>query len=752
MKKVLLLMLLAALITGCGTLTGDRSVLEQTGSYPVIKTLIATPAYLAINESTELFCEAEGAVSYSWGAASGTLSGDSGSSVSWTAPSTAGDYPIWVMAIDGTNTNLDSVWVRVAASSSTLTEVPSAPAGVVIDNITDVSARITWEATPSAESYRVYYSTDCCTPNKNRFTTLTNSFILPSLSANTAYWVKVAATNAAGDSIYSTVQIITTEAAETVFPATPAGLSLTGVNETSASLSWTASDRASIYKIGYGTNSAALNAGISYLETNSYNFSGLTANATYYVRVQAINAAGRSSISNLVTFTATTTTTTTTVATTTSTTVAGATTTTAAGATTTTAAGATTTSTNTTTTTGVNGLLFTKTGENADDYFGHSLASVGDVNGDGKPEFIVGAHGSDPGGLDSAGSAYVFSGADGSLLYQISGEVAWDWFGFYVSSAGDVDGDSAYDFIVGAYNADPGGVNGAGKAYVYSGATGTLLYEVSGEAENDAFGQYFSSAGDVNNDGNDDFIICAPSADPGGLSNAGKAYIYSGDTGALLYVISGEAASDYFGENVAPVGDVNSDGNDDFIIAAARADPGGRTSAGKVYLFSGATGSLLFSVSGAAAGDTLGSWIASAGDADGDGIPDFVAAADGADPGGVDSAGSVYILSGVDGSEILQIDGTTADESWRCVDAVGDMNGDSKPEIIVGSYYVNNSVYIFSGLDGSLYKTLTGSASNWYGHTVSSAGDINGDGKSDYIIGERYGAGDKGAVYIHLAQ
>ena len=110
------------------------------------------------------------------------------------------------------------------------------------------------------------------------------------------------------------------------------------------------------------------------------------------------------------------------------------------------------------------------------------------IVGDGKADFIVGAPYADPGGRADAGSAYVFSGADGSLLYQKDGGAAGDNFGLSVSAAGDGNGDGKADFIVGANGADPGGRADAGSAYVYSGADGSLLYQKDGVATEDRFG------------------------------------------------------------------------------------------------------------------------------------------------------------------------------------------------------------------------------------------------------------------------
>ena len=113
-------------------------------------------------------------------------------------------------------------------------------------------------------------------------------------------------------------------------------------------------------------------------------------------------------------------------------------------------------------------ILYQKNGAAFNDFLGFSVASAGDVNGDGVPDFIIGAFGADPGGLSLAGSAYVYSGADGSLLYQKNGAAAGDNLGNSVAGAGDVDGDGKADFIIGVPFTDPGGLSAAGSAYVIS--------------------------------------------------------------------------------------------------------------------------------------------------------------------------------------------------------------------------------------------------------------------------------------------
>ncbi|UCB51528.1 MAG: FG-GAP repeat protein, partial [Candidatus Zixiibacteriota bacterium] len=169
------------------------------------------------------------------------------------------------------------------------------------------------------------------------------------------------------------------------------------------------------------------------------------------------------------------------------------------------------------------GLIWTFTGEAAEDYFGQSVSGAGDVNNDGFDDLIVGAYGNDAVGL-SAGRAYVYSGQTSALLFTFDGEAGGDQFGYSVSGAGDVDNDGFHDLVVGAHYNNAGGTD-VGRAYVYSGQTGGLVCTFAGEADEDCFGHSVSGAWAVDNDGVAGLIIGAYLNDAGGI-NAGRAYIY----------------------------------------------------------------------------------------------------------------------------------------------------------------------------------------------------------------------------------
>ncbi|PCJ53727.1 MAG: hypothetical protein COA70_08545 [Planctomycetota bacterium] len=389
------------------------------------------------------------------------------------------------------------------------------------------------------------------------------------------------------------------------------------------------------------------------------------------------------------------------------------------------------------------------------DRLGSSVSNAGDVNGDGFADVIVGAYGADPGGLADAGSAYVYSGADGSLLYQWDGGAAVDLFGLSVSGAGDINGDGFADLIVGAFAADPGGLASAGSAYAYSGVDGSLLYQWDGGAGLDFFGTSVSDAGDVNGDGFPDVIVGAWGADPGGVLGAGSAYVYSGADGSLIHQWNGGASGDLFGESVSGAGDVNGDGFADLIVGAYFAHPGGLSNAGSAYVYSGADGSLLHQWDGGTPDVEFGGSVSGAGDVNGDGSADVIVGA----PGGLFGGGSAYVYSGADGTLLHQWDsGATFGSS---VSGAGDLNSDGFADLIVGAYLASpgglvdaGSTFVYSGADGSLLHQQNGGATgDLYGHSVSGAGDVNSDGFADLIIGswgaDPGGRSSAGSAYVY---
>ena len=385
-------------------------------------------------------------------------------------------------------------------------------------------------------------------------------------------------------------------------------------------------------------------------------------------------------------------------------------------------------------------LMYQKDGDTDTMYFGYSLDGGWDVNGDGLPDFMVGAPLASPGGVINAGSAFVYSGLDGSLLYQINGTDSGEVVGVSVALLGDVNGDGRSEFIVGAPYADPGGLEDAGSVYVFSGLNGSLLQQKDGTVAGENLGWSAARAGNVNADGIPDYIIGAPYADSGSRVDAGVVHVYSGAGGGLLYRKFGKLAYDNFGYSVDGVGNVNGDARSDFIVGAPYADSG----KGAAYVFSGLTSDTIWHVTGDTINGSFGWSVAGAGDVNGDGRSDFIVGAPYEMPGGVTSAGSAYIYSGMDGLPLRRVNGNMNDLLGYSVDGAGDVNDDGKDDVIIGApgtdpngiQLLTGAAHVYSVQDGVLLHHSVGSEGNaTYGLTVAGVGDLNGDGKSEFSIG-----------------
>ena len=462
---------------------------------------------------------------------------------------------------------------------------------------------------------------------------------------------------------------------------------------------------------------------------------------------------------------------------------------------------------------------------------GASVASAGDVNGDGFADIIIGAPHNVSSYATHNGASYVVFGKeqtssssldlfalDGDNGFAINGYTDYGFAGASVASAGDINGDGFDDLIIGAVGVDANG-NDSGTSYVVFGKSSGFAsaielsaldggdgFRIDGEAAYDFAGRSVAGAGDVNGDGLDDLIIGANGADANGTSS-GASYVVFGQSlgfssslelsaldGTNGFRIDGETLDDHSGLTVAAAGDVNGDGVADLMIGSLPDVVGNNASGASYVVFGQASGfsssldlgaldgSNGFKLVGETQGDYAGASVASAGDINGDGFADLIIGAFDESSNGSYSGASYVVfgkasgfdpdiaVSALDGENGFKIVGEGPyDYSGGSVAGAGDVNGDGFDDLIIGargdlsadtgtSYVVFgqasgfSSIFNPSSLDGSNGFKINGEAGgDATGSSVAGAGDVNGDGFADLIVGAPHAdptGTDSGASYL----
>jgi Ca2+-binding RTX toxin-like protein len=460
------------------------------------------------------------------------------------------------------------------------------------------------------------------------------------------------------------------------------------------------------------------------------------------------------------------------------------------------------------------------------DFAGRSVSGAGDVNGDGFDDLIVGASGDDPNGSYSGASFVVFGKTDGSVVelsdveagfagFVINGVSVGDFAGVSVSGAGDVNGDGFDDLIVGAHRDGPNGPNSGASFVVFGKTDGSVVelsdveaglggFVINGVSEDDRSGISVSGAGDVNGDGFDDLIVGAYRDDPNGPHSGASFVVFGKTDGSVVelsdveagtggFVINGVSEYDRSGISVSGAGDVNGDGFDDLIVGASGDGPNGPNSGASFVVFGKTDGSVVelsdveagtggFVINGVSEYDFAGSSVSGAGDVNGDGFGDLIVGAESDDPNGPNSGASFVVFGKTDGSVVelsdveagfggFVINGVSVgDFAGVSVSGAGDVNGDGFDDLIVGAYRDDPngrnsgaSFVVFGKSDGSVVELSDVEAGTGgfvingvseYDHSgvsVSGAGDVNGDGFDDLIVGARSddpNGGASGASFV----
>lgn len=442
-------------------------------------------------------------------------------------------------------------------------------------------------------------------------------------------------------------------------------------------------------------------------------------------------------------------------------------------------------------------------GATAGEISGYRVAGVGDTNGDGTDDVIIGAPNADRRGRSDSGSVYVVFGGSGSALdlgrlrkrgFRIDGAAAGDQVGTSVAGAGDVNGDGFADLLVGAPSAGNNSRAYSGSTYVVFGssrsanvdlqALATLGFRIDGGAPKEWSGSSVAGAGDLNGDGLDDVIIGAPNADGRGRSTSGSAYVVFGSVDAAPvdladavgrgFRIDGATTRDRAGTSVANAGDVNGDGRNDLLVGAPNH--------GAAYVvFTGSAadvdlavlGQRGFRIDGAFSKHYNNHALAGIGDVNGDGLDDVLVGSHLT----VGGPGAFAVFGGnadsVDRSSLGErgylINGGSAGRAGKAVAGAGDVNADGIPDLLVGAPYADKNKRRYSG---SSYVVFGGSSDpadldnladrglridgaavgEHSGASVAGSGDFNGDGVADMLIGafraDAKGRKDSGSTYV----
>ena len=381
-------------------------------------------------------------------------------------------------------------------------------------------------------------------------------------------------------------------------------------------------------------------------------------------------------------------------------------------------------------------ILYDSFGESAGAQYGWVARAIGDADGDGVSDFASTAPYHTENG-QATGFVAVISGKTGKRLHRLIGKPG-SMFGWSVGPAGDVDLDGFADLVVGA----PGPAQGRfkGEAVVVSGKSGATLHTWTGAAASDRFGQDARGVGDVNGDGIPDLLVSAPQHDTAG-PDAGRVYLISGKDGAHLHHFDGEKVGDNLGG-----GGVCGVWNERQQLLVASGVAAGATNQGRIYGWGGPTFESRFVIDGISSSRNLGWFLSIVPDANGDGLDD-VYGTDWHDNKGGPAAGRAFVSSGKDGTLITEFLGQPGDGAGIGVGHAGDLDGDGVHDFVVGAWLNGDcgtqagKVTCYSGKTGAVLGTLTSRIpGDVLGFDADGIGDADGDGVPDLLVTSAYNA------------
>jgi len=410
-------------------------------------------------------------------------------------------------------------------------------------------------------------------------------------------------------------------------------------------------------------------------------------------------------------------------------------------------------------------------GESTDSRFGHSVAGAGDVNGDGFADVLVGAFG---GGYEKSGEVLLYYGSRTGIpklpSWRFTCTVAQAEFGHQVEGVGDVNGDRFDDFVVGStYYSEPMKKGPTGGAFLFLGGTNgpgsKPDWEMIGEEPGSKTGFAVAAAGDVNGDGFADVLVGAwnQTNRSGANLTQGRVSLFGGSANGLsrvpIWQPGGEKIESNYGYAVHGIGDVNGDGFADVAVGSYGFEAE-QLNAGRVYVYyGGPSGPSLvpdWTVTGVHAGQILGNALFEAGDVNGDGFDDLLVGANGTIHPEF-GEGMVLVFHGGRGGLGLKAAWTFEADRPRfyvghSVATAGDVNGDGFADVVVSAFNGGQTIVeegvalVFQGSREGLSRVMNwshsgGQARGGYGSAVRPGGDIDGDGYDDLLVGQTYYSG-----------
>ncbi|MFZ0546008.1 MAG: hypothetical protein WAM60_11250 [Candidatus Promineifilaceae bacterium] len=381
-------------------------------------------------------------------------------------------------------------------------------------------------------------------------------------------------------------------------------------------------------------------------------------------------------------------------------------------------------------------ILYQYDGELVAETFGWVGANLGDMNNDGANEYAITAP-FYPATPPYSGRVFIYNGSDGSVINTVNGDPG-NVMGYSAAAAGDVNNDDVPDYILGGQASFA--AQTPGRVLVLSGANHSVLYDKSGP-NGFGFGSAVAGGIDANDDGYDDFIVGSqyysstlgmPSPD-----GPGRVEVYSGIDGSLLWFKDGLAAGDWLGAGVGSIGDVNNDGIGE-VVVSARGAAGG---SGQAYILSGADGSVIHTLNPTtpvSSSTTFGQFFTrGAGDVNNDGWDDVFIG----DYFAYNGNGRAYVFSGFDGQPIHVFDADNPGDGLGPGRGVPDVNHDGYDDVVIAAYTSNEGatnggkVTVYSGADASPLYSFTGAVANdALGVDALPLGDLDNDGLPEFML------------------